>query len=154
MANNILLEESTALSKGTIFSSLRQDLLRRMLNTRRETEWEKRIQIIEQYIQLLVNSGHKYSFTKSIVLQAITKYETLCLRSKLEEEDERFLPLYRERNYDKEKRIMIKYITPYIWYTQENVKDPHRNIWKRYIKRSYNRNLKMTEILREKKEEE
>ena len=37
MANNVLLESGTSLSKATIFNSLRQDLVRRLLNTRRET---------------------------------------------------------------------------------------------------------------------
>ena len=142
MASNILLEAATALSKGTIFSALRQDLVRRLLNTRRETDWNTRIKIIDDYTQMLSNSGHKYPFAKSVILQAITKYETMCWRSKLKETDPRFLPLYRERDFDQPRRQMIKYITPYVWYTGENIKDPYRNMWKKKVKRSFNRNIK------------
>ena len=141
MASNILLEASTALSKSTVFNCLRHDLVRRLLHTRRETDWDTRIKIIEEYTQLLSNSGHRYSFSKSIILQAITKYEMMVWRSKLQKENKLYLPLHRDRVFNQEERKIAKYVTPMIWYTGENVKDPYRNIWKSKIKRSFNRNL-------------
>ena len=141
MTSNILLEQSTALSKATIFSCLRQDLVRRLLHTRRETEWQSRLNLIEEYTQLLSNSGHKFSFSKSVILQAITKYETMVWRSELNKENKKYLPLYRERQFDHKNRIITKYINPSVWYSGEKVKDPYRNIWKGKIKRSFNRNL-------------
>ena len=142
MANNVLLESSTALSKATIFSSLRQDLVRRLLNTRREADWSTRIEVIEEYTQLLANSGHKYAFAKSIILQAITKYEVMVKRSLLNENDKRFTPLYRGRDFKQDERKIMKYVSPFIWFTNENIKDPYRNMWKGKIKRSFNRNEK------------
>ena len=139
MANNILLESNTALSKATIFSALRQDLIRRLLHTRRQTPWEERIKIIEDYTRLLANSGHKYSFSKSIILQAITKYEWMVERSLLEEKDRRYLPLYRNKGFDQPRRKILKYILPSVWYTDDNIKDPYRNQWKNNIKRSFDR---------------
>ena len=139
MSNNLLLESSTALSKATIFSSLRQDLVRRLLNTRRETDWNSRITIIEEYTQLLSNSGHKYSFAKSIILQALTKYEMMVHRSQLDENDRKYLPLYRKREFKCTERKMVKYTTPFVWYSGEEIKDPFRNMWKSRIKRSFNR---------------
>ena len=73
MINNLLLQNGTALSKNTVFSSLRQDLVRRLLNTCVSEGMDQRLAVIEEYIQLLVNSGHRFSFIKSICLQAITK---------------------------------------------------------------------------------
>ena len=72
MINNLVLQNGTALSKGTVFSSLRQDLVRRLLNTSELEGIEQRLLIIDEYIQVLVNSGHRYAFIKSITLQAIT----------------------------------------------------------------------------------
>ena len=139
MASNILLEANTALSKSTIFSALRQDLIRRLLNTRRETDWSTRINIIEEYTQLLANSGHKYSFAKAVILQAITKYEFMVERANLPSTDKKHIPLYRERIFDQPARKILKYITPLVWYTGENLKDPYRHQWKKKIKRSFNR---------------
>ena len=148
MASNILLEASTALSKSTIFSALRQDLIRRLLNTRREIDWTERINVINRYTEMLANSGHKFAFTKSIVLQAVTKYEWMVERSKLDPENKLFLPLYRERIYNQPERKIIKYIAPTMWYTGENIKDPYRHQWKARIKRRHNRNkTKMAGIL-------
>ena len=139
MASNTVLEATTALSKSTIFSALRQDLIRRLLNTRRETDWSTRISIIEDYTQLLANSGHKYAFAKAVILQAITKYESMIERANLPPTDKKYIPLYRARTFDQPARKILKYITPLIWYTGENLKDPYRHQWKKKIKRSFNR---------------
>ena len=47
MLNNIVLENGTALSKNTIFSSLRQDLIRGLLNTSTEEPFCIRMEVIE-----------------------------------------------------------------------------------------------------------
>ena len=75
MANNLTLQLGTGLSKNTVFSSLRQELIRRMLNCSLDLDWDERLMVIEDYIQVLVNSGHRFSFIKSITLQALTKYK-------------------------------------------------------------------------------
>ena len=85
------------------------------------------------------NSGHKYSFAKSIILQAITKYEMMVHRSQLDENDRKYLPLYRKREFKCTERKMVKYTTPYVWYSGEEIKDPFRNMWKSKIKRSFNK---------------
>ena len=99
MINNLLLQNGTALSKNTVFSSLRQDLVRRLLNTCVSEGMDQRLAVIEEYIQLLVNSGHRFSFIKSICLQAITKYEYMLGRNNLDPSDDKYQPLYCERNF-------------------------------------------------------
>ena len=51
-----------------IFSSLGQDLVRRLLNTSNKEGVEIKLSVIEDFTQLLVNSGHKFAFIKSIIL--------------------------------------------------------------------------------------
>ena len=126
MCNNILLEKGTALSSSTIFNSLRQDLTRRMLNTKRQINWAERMQIINEYIQLLTNSGHKFRYIKAVVTQALTQYEYMFSRSILNPKHRRYRPLCRSRNFDKTSRIMSKYINPFIWYMDIDLKDPYR----------------------------
>ena len=58
MINNLVLEKGTALNQNTIFSSLRQDLVRRLLNTSRDENLTVRIGVIENFTQLLINSKH------------------------------------------------------------------------------------------------
>ena len=139
MINNIVLQNGTALSKGIVFSSLRQDLVRRLLNTSAGEDIQHRISVIDEFIQLLVNSNHRFQFIKSIVLQAITKYEYMLGRAGLDPEDEKYQPLYRERSYMEEERKILKYINPCTWYTGENLGEKFRQDWKRFIKRKHTR---------------
>ena len=74
MENNRVLDRSTALSKGTIFSALRQNLVRRLLNTSEEVCMNKKLLIVEKFIQLMVNSGHKFQLIRSIIQQDLTRY--------------------------------------------------------------------------------
>ena len=135
MSNNMTLENGTALSKNTIFSSLRQDLVRRLLNTNVEEDEKIRVGVVENFIQLLVNSKHKYSFIKSIVLQALTKYNYMVKRDSLSHSDKKFQPLYRPRKYQQESRMILKYINYSTWYSDEDLGEPYRQGWKKYIKR-------------------
>ena len=139
MCNNILLERGTALSKSTIFNSLRQDLVRRMINTKRELDWDRRLQIIDEYIQLLINSGHRYRYIRALVQQALTQYEYIYSRSLLSPKNRMFRPLYRRRSFDKNMRIMLKHTNPFTWYKDINLKDPFRSKWKAKIIRKKER---------------
>ena len=140
MINNLVLQNGTALSKGTIFSSLRQDLVRRLLNTSELEGFNQRLLVIEEYIQVLINSGHKYAFVKAIVLQAITKFEYMLYRSKLCEENIKYQPLYRARTYNEERRKILKYMKFALWYTDHDLDEPYRQGWKKFInKKSWQR---------------
>ena len=97
MASNLVLQIGTALSNACIFSSLRQDLVRRLVNSSFELGFKYRCDMVEDYIQLMVNSGHKFSFIKSIVLQALTRYTYMISRSELPLENKRYSPLHRLR---------------------------------------------------------
>ena len=142
MINNIVLQKGTALSKNTVFSSLRQDLVRRLLNTSEEEGKTTKLGIIEDFIQLLRNSGHQYAFIKSIILQAVTKYDYMVARSKKNTTDESFQPLYRARSFKEESRKILKYINYSLWYTKEDLGDPFRQRWKKFIKVKGSVNIK------------
>ena len=97
MANNLTIQYGTALPKNAIFSSLRQDLIRRMLNCSINLDWDVWLQIIEDFTQLLTNSGHTFAFIKAPTLQALTRYKYMLGRASLDPMDPKFMPLYRER---------------------------------------------------------
>ena len=104
-----------------------------MKNTSLDIPQKTRIEIVEDFIQTLVNSGHKYAYIKAIVLQGITKYLYMVERSRLDTDDKRYMPLYRKKEFKMYERMMLKYIEPMIWYSDVQLKDPFRNIWKRRI---------------------
>ena len=93
------------------------------------------MKIIDEFTQCLANSGHKYSFSKSVVLQAITRFKTMKIRSTLDKDDPRFLPLYRNRWYDFDRRCMIKMTLGRSWYSGKNFGDTYKQEWKHRLKR-------------------
>ena len=116
MRRNLTIQNGTALPQNTIFSALRQEIIRRMLNCYEDLDWDDRLKIVEDYVQILVNSGHRYRFIKSVILQGLTRYEYMVQRSKLDAEDLKFMPLYRDRSFQQVARKMNKCVEKMIWY--------------------------------------
>ena len=108
MESNGVLDIQTALSKNTIFSALRQNLVRRLLNTGQMVEHDTRIAIIERFIQLMRNSGHKFAFIRSVVQQALTKVTFMLERSNMDKKNPAFQPLYHPPNFQAAERIINK----------------------------------------------
>ena len=135
MATNQVLQAGTALSKSCVFSSLRQDLVRRLLNTNISLGIEFRLSLVEEYIQLLINSGHKFTFIKSIVLQALTKYTYMVSRSKLDQHDKRYAPLHRTRSYQADERKLLKYTEGAVWYKEYRLGDKYKDQWKNWVRK-------------------
>ena len=84
MENNRVLDIRTSLSKGTIFSALRQNMVRRLLNTGAMVELNTRIQLVERFIKLMRNSGHQFRFIRAVIQKTLTKYLYMIERSKLQ----------------------------------------------------------------------
>ena len=135
MSSGLVIQCGTALSKQTVFSSLRQDLIRRLMNTSEHFNIGSQIDIIEVFTQSLSNSGHSYVFSKSIILQALTRFKSLKLRSRLDQEDPRYLPLYRDKRYNWERRCKVKKTLGKTWFTGKSFGDKFKQEWKRRVKR-------------------
>ena len=142
MASNMVLQFVTALSKNCTFSSLRQNLVRRFLNSDKSMGTKYRVTLVKNYIQLLVNSGHKFAHIKSIELQAISKYIYMQSRSALPQDHKRYSPIHRLRSYKLEERRLVKYALGVSWYTYIDLKDKYRNQWKNWIQRKSEKNNK------------
>ena len=107
--------------------------MRRLLNTSDLEGFNQRLVVIEEYIQVLVNSGHKYAFIKAIVLQAITKYEYMHYRDNLTTDHIKYQPLYRPRSYNEDRSKILEYMN---WYTNHELGEPFRQGWKRFINKT------------------
>ena len=99
MASTLVIQNGTALAKQTVFSSLRQDLIRRLSNISEHLRSDEQLNVIENFIQSLADSGHKYSFSKSVVLQALTRFKYIIERNELDPNNKRFNPMYRDKYY-------------------------------------------------------
>ena len=135
MTSNLCIQNGTALSKTTIFSSLRQDLCRRLLNTSVFENENIFFQVVSHFIQRMVNGGHKYSFIKSVVLQAITRHKYMQERDKRLPGDPKYQPLYRSKLYKRDERMILKRIEFCTWYKDNELGDPYRKGWKKYVRR-------------------
>ena len=133
MANNITIQFGTALPKNTVFSSLRQELVRRMLNCDKKLDWDERLSVIEEFIQLLINSGHSYPFIKAVTLQALTKYKNMLQRDMLDENHKRHMPLYRARTFMNIQRKLSKCVEGMTWFRGLNFTDIYRKEWKKKL---------------------
>ena len=87
----------------------------------------------------MVNSGHTYQYIKAVVLQGLSKFIYMVGRSELSVENKRFTPLHRDRNFNKDTRVMLKYTEQDNWYTGISYKDHFRNGWKAWIRRKGDR---------------
>ena len=135
MSSNLLLMNGTALSKSCVFSSLRQDLVRRLINTDYLEGINCRLEIINRFIQLMVNSGHKFQYLKSVVLQAISKYVYMIQRSNVEISNKIYCPLHRGRTYKQNHRKLLKYTNQAMWFSNDKPGDKFKDTWKWWIKR-------------------
>ena len=135
MSSNLVLMKSTALSATCIFSSLRQELLRRLYNTDFREGYDERIRVTEEFIKLLVNSGHAFQYVKSVILQALTKYTFVVYRSSVGKDHKLYSPIHRARDYQVQERKLMKYTDQALWYTDKIQLDKHKDVWKRWVTR-------------------
>ena len=92
--DNIFIQRGTALIEETVFSSLRQERIRRMKYTSVDINIADRKDITEEFIQVLVNSGYRFAYVRS--LQDLTKYQYMMERSLKNKKEKDYMPLYRE----------------------------------------------------------
>ena len=141
MANNLVLQHGTALSKGCVYSSLRQELVRMLLNTDLGQGIETRIELVEQFTQLLVNSGHHYRYIKSIIMQALTKFSYMVQRNNYPVNHKKYMPLHRSKSFHSLERKLLKYAGRATWFMDEKFGDKFKDSWKTWIVKKENRHV-------------
>ena len=105
------------------------------MNTSEHMGIDTKIEIVEEFIQNLVDSGHKFAFIKSIILQALTRFEFMLERNNLDEKDPKFMKLYRNKMDGFEERVKLKAVAKSSWYSDGSLKDPWRDEGKFRIRR-------------------
>ena len=95
MCNNIVVQEKSALSESVKVSSLTEEIVRRLKNTRDSLPVEYRMETLEDISQRMRNSGHSNPFMKRILMAGITKYEKKLRNSRLDNRSGQYKPLHQ-----------------------------------------------------------
>ena len=149
-SNNLVLENGSAMPRNIVFGSLRQEIIRRLQNTSSVLCQDTKNGLIEDMIQLMINSNHKFSFIKSVVLQGITKYGYMEYRASLPENHPQYMPLHRPFDYRRNERMLTKYVDKMCWFKREKLGDPFKNAWKSRIKFKWSKRVSGTEKIKRK----
>ena len=131
---NKVLNKDTALPVSSIWSSLLQETVRRLLNCSEDLDINEKQQILSKYAQKLVNSGHSVSSSKILIVQGVSKYLHKLKLSKLDEDDVQFEPLYKSKEYDEKGRQVKKFMAEMNWFKNKNkqevMTDSRKYDWK------------------------
>ena len=133
--NNLVIQKGTALANDIIFSSLRQEVIRRLSHTSKYVSDDHRMKTLNDMVQLMRNSGHQFSFIKAVMLQGTTKFEFMKYRDSLSPDHIQYMPLHRLRDHNSSERILLKYVNIMLWFKEEKLCDPFKQLWRKNIKR-------------------
>ena len=100
MGANIVLNSRTALSDQTKFSSLSQEVVRRLIHTSRRLEKSSRMETLEKLCQKMTNSGHMPSYIKRVMVAGWTSYSSKLKNSQLHRVHPAYKPLHLGTKFD------------------------------------------------------
>ena len=121
-------ERFTALSVIILRSSLRQEVVRRLLNMHLDLDLKEKLHVLDLFYDKMVKSGHNHDFIRVIFVEGLLKFESMVKNSFLEESSPKFRPLYMANDYDRENRARDKFLKKFNWYDTEIEVD--KNSWK------------------------
>ena len=115
MSNPYVILANSALPEQMKRNSLVQEAIRRLRNTKRDTEWETKAAILSEFVYKMKISGYSEKFRLEIIQAAVRGYEKQCLDA-----DNGVKPLHRPRNFSAEQRWKTKSMTKTSWYRPFN----------------------------------
>ena len=94
MSGNTVVHAKTALSEQVKFSSLTQEVVRRLLHTSRRLPDDVMLECLEKLCQKMANSEHRPVYIKKVMISGITIYEAKLKKSLLPAGNPGFKPLH------------------------------------------------------------
>ena len=131
MRSDRCLNAKTALSEISVKSSLRQEIIRRLINTDLRLHIDEKIAILDSFYVKLRKSGHSHEYIRLLFVEALLKFQQMVKCSNLEKSNPAYKPLYLSNDYDKINRGIQKFLKRYNWYDPST--SMSRNDWKRDI---------------------
>ena len=118
MANNVVVQQRSALSETVKVATLVEETQRRLRHTSRELPSSARLETLEELSQLMTNSGHSVNFMKRILETGISKYENRVANSKLDKNDINYRPLHQPSGRSI-KKLREKALAKENWYRKD-----------------------------------
>ena len=122
------LKPRTALSENTKYSSLSQEVVRRLLHTSRRLPDSTRMDKLEELSQKMANSHHSLKFIKEILTSGIKSYTTKVKNSLLDKKHPEYKPLYMATNFKAVERWKTKQMAKENWYLDRNELTTKNNV--------------------------
>ena len=115
MASNLVLQANTALSETVKISSLKEEVVRRLKYTSMKLDHSKRMETLENFSQMMSNSGHKTIFMKRILVGGILRFEGQLRNNLLDKNDPKYRPLHQPSGRCR-KRLKKKVLSKESWF--------------------------------------
>ena len=110
------LDAATALPKNTIISSLRQEIIRRLVNMHPLIDISEKIEILDRFYDKLSVSGHQHDVIRLIFVEALLKFNFMLENSKKDPSDPNFKPIHVSNEFNKVERGIKKFLLKFNWY--------------------------------------
>ena len=134
MSANTVLNAKTALGEQTKFSSLSQEVVRRMLHTSRRLEDSSWLESLEDLTQRMTNSDHRPAYIRKVLVAGFTSYQAKLKNSRLPKTHPAYKPLHLDTNFNTKGRWKKKIMAKKNWY-QDGKKDG--NLTKTRMKKNF-----------------
>ena len=105
-----LPELSTALPELSIYATLTQEIIRRLVNCSESLSLGAKQTILNECAQKFVHSGYTNKESRILIVQGVIKYIKLLRLSKLDKKSTEYKPLYLSNEYKESERKMQKYL--------------------------------------------
>jgi hypothetical protein len=119
MSGNTVVHAKTALSEQVKFSSLTQEVVRRLLHTSRRLPDDVMLECLEKLCQKMANSEHRPVYIKKVMISGITTYEAKLKKSLLPAGNPGFKPLHLGTSYNSKGRWRKKVMAREEWYKDQ-----------------------------------
>jgi hypothetical protein len=122
-----MLHAKMALSEQIKFSSLTQEVVRRLLHTSSRLPDTVRMDCLEKLSQKMINSEHRPNYVRKVLISGISSYKIKLMRSFLPAGNPEYKPLHLGTHYNSVGRWKRKVLAKETWYkdkepTEESVK--------------------------------
>ena len=103
-------QRSTALPELSIYATLTQEIIRRLVNCSESLSLGAKQTILNECAQKFVHSGYTNKESRILIVQGVIKYIKLLRLSKLDKKSTEYKPLYLSNEYKESERKMQKYL--------------------------------------------
>ena len=125
---NRVIQKETALASSSIGASLNQEVVRRLLNCHSALPLCEKQNILSEFAQKLLNSGHSLSGSQLVLVHGTSRYLDLVRKSELPTDDPQYKPLHYGKNFKKIERKLSKHLNKTGWYEKDSgMKSSWRN---------------------------